>query len=300
MKNIILEGIDKTGKTTLANLLQKVYGYQIIKCSQPDGDPYIEYLKKLQQVAKSKKPIVFDRFHLGELAYGPVYRKKSRLTIKQLQNIELQAMSLNFEIIYCHDDVKELATRFKTDDEKFANIKDIKKLNDLFNQALSKSILPIHYHQMKTKSDLTKNNALKKIIGAEELKAIADRQVIGNVMSPKLLLVGDAGNFKGKYIDVAQPFDFGPSSRFLFWALEKANVSLCDVAIINSDHDKLKNIVGLISPKIVVALGQKSADKLTAKKIYFKLIPHPQYFNRFHQANKNQYVKWLSQFYNQG
>ena len=81
MQVIILEGENKTGKTTLANFLKDKYGFKYVKCSQPKRDPYVEYIEIIKKIARSTSDVVIDRFIYGEFVYGPLYRGKSALTL---------------------------------------------------------------------------------------------------------------------------------------------------------------------------------------------------------------------------
>src|SRR3989338_4886641 len=82
---IIIEGIDKSGKSHLAQYLSKTFNLPIFKFSIPKEDPYIEYMSFL---LKQTKPCILDRSYLGELIYGPIKRGKSGLNEWQIRNIE--------------------------------------------------------------------------------------------------------------------------------------------------------------------------------------------------------------------
>lgn len=88
----IIEGIDRLGKSTLVDNIQHKLGYHLVihydKPKKLDcyGMKYTEPLKIYQQevnhgmfdlIQNSKAPIIFDRGHLGECVYAPLYRKYS-------------------------------------------------------------------------------------------------------------------------------------------------------------------------------------------------------------------------------
>lgn len=288
---IILEGIDKTGKTTLANLISKRYGFEIVKCSQPKGDPYIEYMTKLHQA--EGKNVVFDRFYLGELAYGPVFRGKTQLSSEQCRNIELKAMSQGCIVIYCYDIPSKISERFKSDGETFAKDEHIQRLMELYSRSMLETNLPVIYHQMKTDHDMTKN--LKMII--DELKDITPTHVIkkavGNQLNPKLILIGDKRNnnldnkILNRYKSVSQVFDFGKSSTYLFNELKLAKFEIKDVMLVNQvdlkkdDIDFLSNLER--KSAFILSLGKNAKNKLKklSSSLVFFPINHPQYEVRF-------------------
>lgn len=288
---VIVEGENKTGKTTLCNYLTDKYQFKYLKFSQPEIDPYIEYMEALQLVQDSYKVNwVFDRFCLGEPVYGEIYRGVSSLTEAQVRNIQLKAMSLNALVIYCYDTVANLTRRFKDDKEDFADISKIQATLSLFEKQLEKTFIPTIRHQMMTSCDLLKNDvdhsALKFLIDDSQKHFNIFRTGVGNLSSPAIVFIGDKhnDNVMPQYKRYYQPFDFGSSSRSLFDALSKANVTLDKVAIFNSDSVELKLYLSTLKPYVtVVALGLKAAETLTTLKVdKFYQLPHPQYENGFH------------------
>lgn len=97
---IIIEGLDRSGKTTVANLYE-TQGYEVIHFSAPDkkhytpgytGPSYAEELIELL-VSKSGKDVVFDRSHYGEKIWPLVYGRAPLLNeddFEVLQEIEEQ------------------------------------------------------------------------------------------------------------------------------------------------------------------------------------------------------------------
>ena len=79
---IIVEGIDRVGKTTLCNALSKATGIPIYKhhnavMSYSDMDNYNETDKMLQLIDVcniTKSDIIFDRFHFSDYVYGILER----------------------------------------------------------------------------------------------------------------------------------------------------------------------------------------------------------------------------------
>lgn len=161
---VILEGENKTGKTTLAKYIKDEHGFKYIKVSQPGPDgPYKEYTNILKKI-KAGSNVVIDRFHLGEEVYGPLYRGSSGLTSEQFQDIENTLNKMNAILIYCYDSEDNIAKRFKEENEEFADVKKITKTLDLYKNVLKKSRLIKYKHRMKGKMDLIKTKKIDKII----------------------------------------------------------------------------------------------------------------------------------------
>lgn len=84
----LIDGVDRLGKSTLIENIQQALGYYlVIHYDKPKKlnhyyetckDPLVLYQKKCNinmfKLIKSDVPIIFDRTHLGELVYSPLYR----------------------------------------------------------------------------------------------------------------------------------------------------------------------------------------------------------------------------------
>lgn len=288
---IILEGENKTGKTTLANYFVDKYKFKVLKCSQPSGDPYIEYMEIIKKLGRMNKKIVVDRFYLGEFVYGPIYRGKSGLTKKQMMNIELKLLSLGVKIIYCHDTVKNIGKRFEEEGEEFATTNKIGRSLKLFDNILASSILPIIKHQMKTKNDLFNING--------QLNELAFRQysrpfktAIGNTTNPKIILIGRNQENENplKYNKYKQPFDFGASSNHLFISITKAKIPFNDIMIIDSNSPELNKLKK--KPIIKVAIGRNVSNILEEKNIEHITVKSSTYDMR-HDNNLHKELKQI-------
>lgn len=145
---IILEGVDKVGKTTLAAGLSDFYRAKIIKTSQPKtNDAASEYIEKVESLDKNEN-YVFDRFHLGEMVYGKIYRNKV-LEKEKFEEIERKLNELNSVLIYCWQDHDIVAQNFIREKETFTNIEDIEKLDYEFRLMLYETKLFTLYWNYK-------------------------------------------------------------------------------------------------------------------------------------------------------
>ena len=296
---IILEGENKCGKTTLANYLSKklnAYDFKYKKFNQPKGDPYIEYLSFLK---RARGNYIIDRFHWGELVYGPIYRGKSQLSEKQFINIEMKLQALNTVVVYCHDKSKNIEKRFIEDNERWARIELIGHVLDRYHGIQQKTILPVIQHQIKTRYDLTVENMLINYVRSHHRKQL-NFNVIGKSLYPELLLVGDQHNDNNHklYFNVKLPFDFGMSSNHLYEVLKLTGIPLNQIAIINSkDNGKtLEQKLKLIKPLKTVALGNKAAGRLRDLNALRYLVNHPGYEKRFNLGIIN-YVDKIRRIY---
>lgn len=297
MLTIILEGENKTGKSTLAKYLKEKFGFKVVKCSQPKGDPYVEYVRKLKA---ANGLTVFDRFLYGELVYGPLYRDKSQLTPEQVRNLELLAMAKNTIVVHCTDEVKNILKRFKQDKEDFATTDKVEATVEAFNNVILKSKLPKLVHVMKTRLDLTKKKKIDAVVKLKNENVKRYTQVIGNTVNPKLILVGDDRNLKAapQYNHVALPFDFGPASEFLYVSIEKARLDWYDLAITNSTSGDLRKFIRANPTAKVVALGENAKKKLEGIGVQPYYLHHPMYYKRFkHSTGRKEFSDGLRKIY---
>lgn len=287
---IIVEGENKTGKSTICDYVFNNYeSFQYKKFSQPKCDPYIEYMEMLKIVCERKDNWIFDRFFIGEPVYGQIYRGKSGLSQVQCRNIQLKLASLSTLIIYCFDSAENIIDRFKACGEKFAHEKYVVETLRLFDIQLNSLFLPYEKHQMKTKDDLLYTGVLDKLIDNRLHKQINYyKTIIGNVINPQYIFVGDCHNdkIKKEYSNFFQPFDFGRSANFLFNSLNKASIDLGKSTFVNSDSNELcfflDNLCLSLDKTKIIALGHKAATVLANLKYNFIKLNHPQFESRFH------------------
>ena len=88
---IIIEGVDGAGKSTLVEAIQdELPAAEMIHKGPIKRSPLIEYEASLEHYrVNSGRDIVCDRWHIGELVYGPLLRGESKLSPASLEHIEL-------------------------------------------------------------------------------------------------------------------------------------------------------------------------------------------------------------------
>lgn len=95
---IILEGLDRTGKSTVADLYKRS-GYEVVHMNAPDkkysqpgytGPSYLDEMLDIY-MRYTNKDVVFDRSIYGEFVWPFVYNRKAQLTdddLEVLQDLE--------------------------------------------------------------------------------------------------------------------------------------------------------------------------------------------------------------------
>ncbi|MRG27799.1 hypothetical protein [Laceyella tengchongensis] len=101
LPNIVLEGLDRSGKSTIATLLSQS-GYQSFHCAYNPGykDMYQHYVELIEQV---QAPVVFDRSFISEEVFGPIWRGRSRLSPIQFHNLLSLLGKRDFVVLYIRE-----------------------------------------------------------------------------------------------------------------------------------------------------------------------------------------------------
>jgi thymidylate kinase len=154
-----IEGLDRLGKSTLINNIKQQLGfYQVIHFSKPekleayrDSAPTgisraqeFEYQKasfiNSMLLAKSAARLIFDRWHLGEAVYAPMYRAYAGDYVFDIEkNADMQA-ARQVQLILLTEDFSN-SKHFESDGGSF-NDRNREEEQKLFLEAFHRSILP--------------------------------------------------------------------------------------------------------------------------------------------------------------
>ena len=96
----IIEGVDGTGKSTMANLIADATRTNIMHMEQPvDSAPGVMF-SSYMDIITNHKDLILDRAWYSEMIYGPVFRKHSQIPISDMFKLEKELIG-NAVIIYC-------------------------------------------------------------------------------------------------------------------------------------------------------------------------------------------------------
>lgn len=137
--SIILEGCDKTGKSTLANELMLEFPdvfKTIMRFKAPGGNTRQEQYWNARNeyevgiVYAQRSGIIFDRFLLGEAVYAPLMRGYYPYYIR---NLEKKIPPTTLLVVLTAPE-SLVARRFDTDNETFIKKEDIGYLLNAYNE----------------------------------------------------------------------------------------------------------------------------------------------------------------------
>lgn len=112
---VILEGLERTGKSTIAEILENNFGFIRFK----DHNHLMEMdstsianrldatLSMIVALDKAGKNVVLDRFHISELIYGTYYRGYNRENFQHVRYIDEVLSHLNTKLILLERTVDE-------------------------------------------------------------------------------------------------------------------------------------------------------------------------------------------------
>ena len=120
---IVLEGIDGVGKTTLANLLSKVYNADIIHATRETPNDWV-WFNELMDLAKDRN-IIMDRSFWGQFVYQEPYERQ--LSWEQLHELEHRLDQEDGKLIYVTANTSDIIERLKGRAETLSRPLDLLK-----------------------------------------------------------------------------------------------------------------------------------------------------------------------------
>jgi len=314
MSHIILSGIDKTGKSTLARELSKKFYMPVVNRLKPEKDIFTECCNLLTE---SKEDFIVDRFHLDELAYGPVKRGNIRFDFREYKIIEMLMLAQQTFNIYCYDEQIQLAKRFKECNETFLKEEEIWQTLLYFESALKDSMLEWHKYRIgddieQLMASIEKWNT--QVI-TKDINKFKGYRTIGN-LEGSVLFIGE------KYGDALElplvPFGRNKPGLMFFKAIEESSLDWKEVILTNaikqndrslrgefsaSDKIALEQELKLKRLKSVICLGNKAYDYAMElkperfdmpKNLKIKKISHPAYAFAYNDWSIEKYAEEIN------
>lgn len=301
-----LEGPDLAGKSTLADELEKQFLEHNVAVTRmkrgplkPNQDPLTEYLVPLQDY-DGNGAWILDRWHLGELIYGPILRGASRLSIAQALYIELAMRSLNARQVHVTAPQEILSRRYASRGDDLIELEVLLTIRQHYYEAIG-AFFPWYWAintDMHSAATYAVNLTTIQVTGPTVphlrwTQGTLPAEYLGGPR-PKVLLLGDrqaAGSATLKRPAVVWPFApwNGTSGHWLFNAMLAAGVKIYDVGIINAcdrHPSRLNAVWQALGQPPVITLGLNSRKSTEAAQVPIaNHIPHPQFARRFHHRD---------------
>jgi hypothetical protein len=297
---ICLEGPDLAGKTTVAQWMQAELTRRnvvttYIKRGPIRDDPMTEYLRPLDALLepnpKISQTLILDRWHVGELIYGPLLRGRSELTAQQANYIEMVMQTLGCTFVHVTAPVAVLQDRWDIRGDSLVKREWLNRVSDEYWDYVSthphwESIAATH---MTTELiPLTLRLTPSPFLGADR-----GGWYVGP-HNPAVLLLGDVRN-EDEFV-----WPFVPrratSGHWLMGALAAANVDHMRVGIVNACELSLEGLSRLwtvLDCPPVVTLGRNAERAWRAvgpgQRASQTYLHHPQHQRRFHYRTFAEY-----------
>ncbi len=160
MIQYIVEGLDATGKSTFIKKLIKelsvqnqfsdhrpIYHHFEFPLGDTNEEKYgyqhgqFQLMFDFIRASHDRIQYVFDRAHIGEYIWSPIYRER---TPEYLRKLEEDNSDLPIVILHVHADPEVIKARFdKREDEKTPSLEYIKEYSEKFRIECEKSPFPV-------------------------------------------------------------------------------------------------------------------------------------------------------------
>lgn len=143
----LLEGVDCSGKSTLAKKLQKTFGGEIVHVVQPKTLAEQDRVPFYKDLIDSHDNLILDRGWYSDLVYGEFYRKQADIEWSEIYEIEIYLKKKGCMIIHCTDTAEALWDRvLERGDDTIKSYSELSNLKRRFSVALKHSVLPVVEH----------------------------------------------------------------------------------------------------------------------------------------------------------
>lgn len=288
---IVIEGADKTGKTTLAQEISTKLGYEYHHFGAPGPNPADEYAEFLIALAK---PTVCDRFYYGENVYGPLLRGKSLITPLQKIVIERLCRVKSGILIHARPPLDVVQHRMGMLGDKLITKAQNEKAYAMFNHVLHKSTMPKYIYDSSQSKSLENFMKYITMVLEEKVKSHPIYSGIGTIEGPRNIFVGDTVNNNVTWKGL--PFDAGSSSKFLQECLDASLIPEDSIYMVNSNTVCIAEVQTWYekNDKInVLALGNNASVRLNQLGVKHTMVAHPSFWKRFKRGQKQTYIKHL-------
>ncbi len=166
MQIVCLVGVDRTGKSTLADWLVENKGFEYVHFGKPESSPYEEYKKFVKKLKEERdtlleKKYVIDRFVWCEYAYSRFYRRVSDCPLERVRELERDLGITDAEIVFCKTDAKSNLERIKEEGKnEITSEGEIDFINSMYEEVLKNSVL------LRMDYDFTKGDSPEKLFAS--------------------------------------------------------------------------------------------------------------------------------------
>lgn len=305
----MLEGPDLAGKTTLAKQLVKMMrGGEIVHRGPPTSqDPFVEYLRPLEEMYYAERWAVLDRWHWGEMIYGPRLRGGTIIDPVQHEYLEMACMRYGVSRLLLVPPMRLLRERFEARGDDLIGLNDLYSVADSYQHLALDPNYSVHRF-IEQGTTISRRDASWMLAEAMGYRSRANLFIttpsfVGPTR-PAVLFIGEkpAESHRGEFKTAFVPYR-GTSGYHMLKCLRAVNarteLSPQDpwraYAFVNAYEgcDDLMWLWRMLEQPIVVTLGRKAWEAVGRFNVVTGRAPHPQYARRFHGARVESYGEAL-------
>jgi hypothetical protein len=254
---ILIEGIDRTGKSTLADRLSAFTGGTIFHFSKPETHPLYEYTASLATYDPVRSTVILDRSHVGESVWPLVFDRPSKLDEPMRRWLNMFYMSRGAVLLHAVRAVDQAtADEYEAAGEPIYLLGDIDYAANLYRSVVSETGLPVWEYEHGGWPGAALHEAARRSVIASELMGVTPRWV--GSPAPRLLIVGPHDSHRAMpsmpYEDTDAHFLLGELSGWRQCALVNA------VRPDGEGVEPLKALWRGLGSPAVVAIGGEAAD----------------------------------------
>ncbi len=322
---LILEGLDRCGKTSVAMALRKILpGWAYSHQTKPPVRAYHYFNWK---IAHARPRMITDRLHFSDVAYGLETRGETGLTQHEWRLTELACLALRAQVLYLYDDLERVRSRWSANEMWPWEVMEAVEQNyqALLNSHVSCGVanngqamesatyftrLPVKMHNMRdllTRAG-SPTDLLMEIAAEAEQEAWHAKQFdspacgLGYLGPGGFLILGEAPSdsvHTDGNLGPAYPWDRGPAAEWLWQALDLADVNWAMGYFTNAQTvgspEALGQLVKRLQPKVIISLGNLAHDQAgrcnPPNNPEWISLHHPQWERRFNHAGLANYAE---------
>lgn len=290
---VIIEGCDGSGKSTLADMLLRELDDAVLLHRGPlERHPLEEYEADLDGYRPGGEGphIICDRWHLGELVYGPIFRGESKLDPAMRWHVDAYLRSRGAMLVYTAQSANVIKTRLRERGDDMVADEHVERIIAGYETVLAGSLLTAW-----TLTDPRHTDILECIGIADRLEEaaapLARFPTYVGPACPSTLLLGERRGPHPEQERMRACFVPYPSTSGHYLITGLLDMFVSDgIGLANACEEDVPALWEQLGRPRVVALGNEAHE---ATPVQHGVVPHPQYVRRFHHGRRDEYIKTI-------
>lgn len=313
---IVLEGVDRGGKTTLANRLADAHGRdRTLTLHQGPPPPRPADLTALYERPLLEQPlrsaiddpdrlVILDRWETGELVYGPILRGESRLSHGQALHVQLLLRSLGaVRVLAQPDDVNAVLDRHFHSPDGLVSVDCVEEIHGFYEGYAARN----DWLRAETTAGTERGYDVAQLleraaVASDGARSLADFPGYLGPRWPVALLVGERRSSPKRNPDptpwTLKPFGPYGKNSCGQWLLDRLDeIGSTRVGLANA-HEPGQDLVALwerLDSPPTVSLGGEASAELRRLGLFHTRVAHPQWAKRFKHKEPGWYADRLQE-----